>query len=264
MVATLLIIDAMNLIRRIYAVQEKQHGETDAAIVATQTTACNALKKLLQIHQPSHVISVFDSHAPSWRHHLYPNYKLGRKPIPPLLQQNLGNIQDLFLAMGVESLVTESDEADDLIATLADKMAKKKQKCIIVSTDKGFYQLLNAQIIIYDYFQHRYTDALAVVNKMGLSAAQLCDYWAITGISSSAIKGVEGIGSKGALALLQQFNSLDNILKQPADEQDKRLTKVLQSREDALLARELVTLQKEIALGFNLQDLRYPVAGVKK
>jgi len=56
MKSTLLIIDAMNLIRRIYAVQEKQHGESPAALLATESTACNALKKLLKIHQPTHVI----------------------------------------------------------------------------------------------------------------------------------------------------------------------------------------------------------------
>ena len=256
MISTLLIIDAMNLIRRIYAVQEKQHGETATALLATHTTACNALKKLLRIHQPTHVICVFDSHTPSWRHQLYPNYKQGRKPIPEFLKLDLVKIQDLFFEMGVDSLVTEHDEADDLIATLADKMAKQQQKCIIVSTDKGFYQLLNSQIIIYDYFQNSYSDALSVKNKMQLLPTQLCDYWAITGISSSAIKGVEGIGAKGALALLQQFDNLDNILKQPANAQDKRVIKVQKHQQDALLAKQLVTLKKEITLGFNLKDLR--------
>ena len=257
MIATLLIIDAMNLIRRIYAVQEKQHGETAATLIATQTTACNALKKLLHLHQPTHVISVFDSHTPSWRHQLYPDYKQGRKPIPEFLKQDLPKIQDLFFEIGVDSLVTEHDEADDLIATLADKMAKQQQRAIIVSTDKGFYQLLNPQTLIYDYFQHSYTDAIAVKNKMGLLPEQLCDYWAITGISSSAIKGVEGIGAKGALALLQQYGSLDNILKLPADTQDKKVIKVQQHQQEALLAKRLVSLQKEISLGFNLKDLRY-------
>jgi protein Xni len=257
MISTLLIIDAMNLIRRIYAIQVKQHGETAAALRATQTTAGNALKKLLNIHQPTHVISVFDSHAPSWRHQLYPNYKLGRKPLPELLKQDLANIQDLFFAMGVDSLVTEHDEADDLIATLADKMARRRQKCIIVSTDQGFYQLLNSQIIIYDYFQKSYTDRIAVKNKMGLQPSQLCDYWAITGISSSAIKGVDGVGTKGAAALLQQFGSLANILKDTADNQDKRIIKIQQQQQDALLAKRLVTLKKNISLGFNLKDLRY-------
>ncbi|MCG6201262.1 flap endonuclease Xni [Psychromonas antarctica] len=263
MISTLLIIDAMNLIRRIYAVQEKQSGETESAILATENTVCNALKKLLHIHQPTHVICVFDSHTASWRHRLYPNYKKGRKPVPALLKQDLDRIQDLFFTMGVESLVTESDEADDLIATLADKMAKQQQKCIIVSTDKGFYQLLNTQIIIYDYFQHRYTDALAVFNKMGLSTQQLCDYWAITGISSSAIKGVEGIGAKGALTLLKQFKSLDNMLLQPTDEADKRLAKIHQCKADALLTKKLVTLHKSISLGFNLKDLRYTHTAIK-
>ncbi|WP_028863824.1 flap endonuclease Xni [Psychromonas aquimarina] len=257
MTSTLLIIDAMNLIRRIYAVQEKQLGQTQAAVLAAQTTACNALKKLLQIHQPSHVICVFDNHAPSWRHQIYPEYKQGRKPVPELLKQSLNQLQDLFFELGVDSLVTETDEADDLIATLADKVAQKKQRCIIVSTDKGFYQLLNSQIVIYDYFTNSYTDQQRVLNKMGLSVGQLCDYWAISGISSSAIKGVEGIGAKGALALLQQFNCLDNMFKQPENQQDKRLTKLQASQKQALLARQLVTLKKQIQLGFNLKDLRY-------
>ncbi len=247
----------MNLVRRIYAVQEKQHGETQAAILATEVTACNALKKLLQLHQPSHAICVFDSHSHSWRHELYPNYKQGRKPIPSLLKNNLQQIQDQFFAIGVDSLVTEQDEADDLIATLAHKMAYNQQKCIIVSTDKGFYQLLNSHIIIYDYFQQTYTDALRVKNKMTLSCQQLCDYWAITGITGSAIKGVEGVGSKGALALLQSYSSLQNILQQPLETTDKRVQKVLQQQQQALLAKQLVTLQTSMTLGFNLHDLRY-------
>ena len=257
MLSTLLVVDAMNLVRRIYAVQEKQHGETQAAIEATEITSCNALRKLLQIHQPSHAICVFDSHTQSWRHELYANYKQGRKPIPSLLKNNLHKIQDQFFAIGVDSLITEHDEADDLIATLAHKMAKHQQKCIIVSTDKGFYQLLNNHIIIYDYFQQTYTDSLRVKNKMALSCQQLCDYWAITGVTGSAIKGVEGVGSKGALALLQNYSSLQNILQQPADSTDKRVQKVLQNQEQALLAKQLVTLQTTMTLGFNLHDLRY-------
>lgn len=257
MASTLLIIDAMNLIRRIYAVQEKLNGETPATLIATQTTACSALKKLLYQHQPSHVICVFDSHNHSWRHQLYPDYKLGRKPIPTFLKQDLPKIQDLFFEMGIDSLVTEDDEADDLIATLANKMAKQQQKAIIVSTDKGFYQLLNSHIIIYDYFQGRYTDEIRVKNTMKLLPSQLCDFWAITGISSTGIKGVEGIGPKGALDLLQQYHSLDKLLSETENNQEKRILKVREHQQDALLARRLVSLKKEITLGFNLKDLRY-------
>ena len=257
MIATLLIIDAMNLIRRIYAIQEKQHGQSQKALDIPKQTACNALKKLIHIHQPTHIICVFDNHAPSWRHQIYPQYKQGRKPIPALLKGYLENIQDAFLQIGIESLTTETDEADDLIATLATKMANNAQKSIIVSTDKGFYQLLNKQTLIYDYFQQSYTDEYRVLNKMGLSVAKLIDYWAITGISSSAIKGVEGVGEKGALLLLQQYNNLEGIFASPVNEKDKRLTKVKNNKSDALLAKQLVTLKCDIPLGFNLQDLRY-------
>lgn len=257
MISTLLIIDAMNLIRRIYAIQEKQQGENQKAVDKTKETACSALNKLINIHQPTHIICVFDSHSPSWRHQLYPGYKQGRKPIPARLKAGLEDIQDSFFEMGIESLITETDEADDLIATLAIKMEKSGQKSIIVSTDKGFYQLLSKQTVIYDYFQHSYTDTGRVLNKMSLSVDKLTDYWAMTGISSSAIKGVEGVGEKGALALLHQYGSLQKIFDATADEQDKRLNKVKKSEKEALLAKQLVSLRSDIVLGFNLQDLRY-------
>ncbi|AGH81856.1 exonuclease IX [Psychromonas sp. CNPT3] len=257
MLATLLIIDAMNLIRRIYAIQEKQHGESTRAIEETTKIACTALQKLAQQHTPTHVICVFDSHTKSWRHQLYPLYKHGRKPIPTLLKQSLGNIQDQFMKIGFESLLSETDEADDLIATLSDKMAKKKQKCIIVSTDKGFYQLLGPQILIFDHFQNSYTDSGRVLNKMALNIDKLCDYWAITGISSSAIKGVEGVGEKGALLLLHEYGNLQAIFDAPINEKNKPLCKVKKCEHEARLSQQLVTLKKDINLGFNLQDLRY-------
>lgn len=258
MSASLLIIDAMNLIRRIYAVQEKQNQDPQYALSATNNTACNALQKLLRLHQPSHVICVFDSHQQSWRHQCFADYKHDRKPIPEQLKQYLSTIQDSFYEMGVESLISEQDEADDLIATLAVKMAEKQQYSIIVSTDKGFYQLLNAYTSIYDYFQHQHLDSYYVEQHQGLKIKQFSDYWALTGVSSSAIKGVEGIGPKSAMALLKEYQSLTNMLAQPEGSQDKRLTKVLKQQEQALLAKQLVTLRTDIKLGFNLRDLRYP------
>jgi len=256
MISTLLIIDAMNLIRRIYAVQEKQQPAIEKALEITASTTCNAVSKLIRIHQPTHIIAVFDSHAPSWRHALFPEYKQGRKVIPTPLKNSLEKIQDDLFALGVESLVTETDEADDLIASLACKMAKHQQRTIIVSTDKGFYQLLDQYTLIYDYFKGSYFDKIRVENEMLLATDKLCDLWALTGISSSAIKGVEGVGAKGALSLLQEFPDLQSILSQAVGE-NKRLNKVLVIKENALLAYKLVQLKKECELGFNLKDLRY-------
>lgn len=256
MSASLLIIDAMNLIRRIYAVQEKQNKNSQFALSATNNTSCNALQKMLRAHNPSHVICVFDSHAKSWRHQLLSDYKLGRKPIPEELKAYLPQIQDAFYEMGIESLITDHDEADDLIATLASKVTKRQQRCVIVSTDKGFYQLLNAYTTIYDYFQSLHMDNRFIEQKSALNIDQMTDYWAITGISSSHIKGVEGVGSKGALALLQEYRSLENILS-AEEKTNKPLLKVQEHKKNALLAKQLVSLKTDIELGFNLKDLRY-------
>lgn len=258
MSACLLIIDAMNLIRRIYAVQEKQNKNSDFALSATNNTACNALQKIIRAHQPTHVICVFDSHQESWRHKLLPEYKQGRKPIPPALKAYLPQIQDAFYEMGIESLVTEEDEADDLIATLTHKVTSQQHRCIIVSTDKGFYQLLNAYSSIYDYFQSLHMDSYYIEHKLSLKIEQLIDFWAITGISSSNIKGVEGVGGKGALALLQTYQSVENMLQLTVTESsDKRLIKIQNQRDAVLLSKQLVSLQTQIQLGFNLKDLRY-------
>ena len=255
MTSTLLVIDAMNLIRRIYAIQEKQHGETDKALEMTRLTACNAILKLIKTHTPTHVVAVFDSHAKSWRHTLYPDYKKGRKQIPVLLKNNLHQIQDEFFELGVDSLVTEEDEADDLIATLVSKMSQHQQRSIIVSTDKGFYQLLDKQTVIYDYFQNQYTDHIKILNVMQLNVDQLCDYWAIVGNSSSAIKGVEGVGQKGALNLMHEHLNLEQMFS-IEDSADKRVLKVQDQKQEACLSKQLFTLKKDIILGFNLQDLR--------
>jgi protein Xni len=259
MSACLLIIDAMNMIRRIYAVQEKQHKNPQFALSATNNTACNALQKIIRAHHPTHVICVFDSHQESWRHHILPTYKAGRKPIPAALKAYLPHIQDTFYEMGIESLITEDDEADDLIATLAHKVTSKQQRCIIVSTDKGFYQLLNAYTSIYDYFQSLHMDSYYIEHKLGLKINQLIDLWAITGISSSNIKGVEGVGSKGAQALLKDYQNIRNMLQQDTSViADKRLMKVQDQQAALLLSQQLVSLKIDIELGFNLKDLRYP------
>jgi protein Xni len=259
MSACLLIIDAMNLIRRIYAVQEKQHKNPQFALSATNNTACNALQKIIRAHHPTHVICVFDSHQESWRHHILTTYKAGRKPIPAALKAYLPHIQDTFYEMGIESLITEDDEADDLIATLAHKVTSKQQRCIIVSTDKGFYQLLNAYTSIYDYFQSLHMDSYYIEHKLGLKINQLIDLWAITGISSSNIKGVEGVGGKGALALLKDYQNIRNMLQQDTSViADKRLMKVQDQQAALLLSQQLVSLKIDIELGFNLKDLRYP------
>lgn len=253
----LLIIDALNLIRRLYAVQEQQHQDSNAALAGTSAALTHAAKRLLRQFSPSHVVAVFDGAPQGFRHHLYPEYKANRNPMPPALAGYLPQLQQDLWAVGIDALLSDTDEADDLIATLARTLSRHHKPSTIVSTDKGFCQLLNPHIQLWDHFKQLALTAPIAEQQFALQIPQLVDYWALTGVSGSQIKGVPGIGPKRAHALLQRWHSLDQLLAEADSQAGKDEQTVLTHKGEALLARQLVKFVDDIELGFNLQDLRY-------
>jgi protein Xni len=274
--AHLVLIDALNLIRRIYAVQErpfiqsKDQIEGELAVKTlqqvlfnTQQACTKALEKILKHTNASHALAVFDSHNPCWRYKLYADYKKGRKKMSDHLYNELTNIQDAFLTLGVDSLLPEEDEADDIIATLANKMALHGQDVTIVSTDKGFLSLLSTKINVYDYFNRRYLDEDHVKMKFSIKPTQLVDLWTLTGDTTNKIPGVAGIGQVTAASLLNEHGSLTAILTNQDIKKSIR-DKLNESDEQIALSRELLTLRQNIPLGFNLKDIRLDRATAKQ
>lgn len=268
MPAHLVLIDALNLIRRIYAVQErpfvqsKHQLDGDLAektqqqvLYNTQNACSKVLDNILKHQQASHALAVFDSQQPCWRYKLFADYKKGRKKMSSHLADELPNIQDAFLQLGVDSLIPEEDEADDLIATLATKMALHGQHVTIISTDKGFLSLLSPYIHIYDYFNRRYLDEKYVKDKFDIKPAQLIDLWTLTGDNTNKIPGVIGIGQITAANLLNEYGSLSAVLKSD-DIKPTIQEKLNGSEEQIILSRKLLTLKQNIPLGFNLKDIR--------
>lgn len=252
----LLIIDALNLIRRIHAVQAGQSLTPEQAVIATRATLINTTRKLLEQATPTHAIAVFDAEVDGWRKARLPSYKEGRTPMPAELRAGLASLQDAFWELSVDSLLSETDEADDLVATLARKTAQHGAPVTIISTDKGFCQLLCPEIRIRDYFNRRWLDQPFVASQFGVEPTQLIDYWALTGVAGSGIKGVPGIGPKSASALIGEHGSLTAILASQSD--DRLVKKVREHEAEARLACELVRLCDDIELGFSLRDLRLP------
>ncbi|MCO4798188.1 MAG: flap endonuclease Xni [Colwelliaceae bacterium] len=257
------LIDALNLIRRIYAVQERPFllnnelsENTKQQVLFNTQKACNsALTKILDLQQPSHALAVFDSIKPCWRYAIYPDYKKGRKKMPQHLADKLINIQDTFMEQQVDSLISDEDEADDLIATLAIKVALRGQKVTIISTDKCFLSLLNQNIEVYDYFNRRYLDNTYVKEKFDVKPEQLLDLWTLTGDSTNKIPGVTGIGQITAANLLNQYGSLNSILV-ASDLKSSISDKLSQHTEQIELSKKLLQLKQDIPLGFNLKDIR--------
>ncbi|HBV39940.1 MAG TPA: flap endonuclease Xni [Erwinia sp.] len=246
----LLIIDALNLIRRIHAVQDSP----------CQETCLHALQQLILHSKPTHAVAVFDDDErhEGWRHQRLPDYKAGRAPMPDTLKTEMPQIRAAFEAAGVACWHATGEEADDLAATLAVKVADSGHQATIVSTDKGYCQLLAPHIQIRDYFQKRWLDLPFIEKEFGVAPAQLTDYWGLAGISSSKIPGVAGIGAKSAAELLKTWGSLAAIYERLPDVPEKWRKKLEQQQEMAYLCREVATLKTDLQLTGNLKDLRLP------
>jgi len=249
----LVIIDALNLIRRVHSAQPDPND-----IARTIATTSRTLHRILSESKPTHIIAVFDHHLQErgWRAEILPEYKQNRKPMPEPLLNGLESIQDAWWKLGIDSLLSDGDEADDLVATLAMKVASHNEKVTIVSTDKGYCQLLSPTLQIRDYFQHRWLDEPFIENEFGVKSKQLADYWGLTGISSSQVPGVPGIGPKAAKEILNQFGDIEQAY---ASEElaPKYRKKLDQHIESARRCKQIAALKTDIELGFNLQDIRF-------
>lgn len=175
--------------------------------------------------------------------------------MPEHLAAKLTDIQDAFMNQQVDSLISEDDEADDLIATLAIKVALRGQKVTIISTDKCFLSLLNQNIEVYDYFNRRYLDAEHVKQKFDVKPEQLLDLWTLTGDSTNKIPGVAGIGQITAASLLNQYGSLNSVLI-ASDLKSTINEKIKNHSQQIELSKKLLQLKQDIPLGFNLKDIR--------
>lgn len=262
--AHLLLIDALNLIRRLYAVQERPYlpvtddvaeGTKTQIIRNTETMLRQALARLQQELAPSHAVLVFDGRSSLWRKTLYADYKANRKPMPAILADALPGLQQCAKKLGFDSVQQDEYEADDIIASIAAKLAQHGQQVTIVSTDKGFLPLLSQHIHIYDAFARQHQTEDAVQQKFGVSTAQLVRYWSLVGDSTNNIPGVNGIGPKGAHDLLRLGATLTDALEHP-DCHKKLREKILQHKEQIKIFMQILSLKTDVQLGLNLQDMR--------
>jgi len=250
-----LLVDALNLIRRVYAAQPGEDGPH--RVEGAVTAAVGSLQRALRETRPTHALCVFDSKQRGWRHERYPDYKAGRQPMPADLDRGLAEFQDRFRECGVASMTAEGEEADDVIATLASKVAAREGHALILSTDKIFLQLIDGFISLRDHFNGRDLDSAYVMKRFGVRPDQFIDLLALAGDTTNNIPGVPSVGPKTASRLLGQIGPLDDILAVAHTIPGKAGGAIYRHRDDALLSRSLVTLQRDLSLGGNLRDFRY-------
>ena len=251
-----LLIDGLNLIRRVHAGVPGREDPTGHS-EAVEEACVASLRRALRHHQPSHALCAMEYEGPSWRGTLFPDYKKNRRPMPEDLRSALAQIVSRFLTQGVGTVSVPGFEADDLIASIAQKVAEAGGRATVLSTDKSFCQLISKSVSVYDHFAAQDRDTEYVRQRFGVDPERLVDLFALAGDNSLHIPGARGIGLRTAAKLLDDYGDLDSILAAAGEIPGNRGRKIQDAKEAVMLAQRLVTLRSDINVGANLSQFRF-------
>ena len=216
----------------------------------------NMLRRLRQDFESAYFSVVFDAPGPTFRDSLYPQYKANRPPMPEELRTQISVVHNVIKALGLPLLCIEGVEADDVIGTLATQSASAGMDVLIVSGDKDLAQLITNQITMVDTMKNITYDSREVEKKFGVSPEQIIDYLSLVGDTSDNIPGVPKVGPKTASKLLQQFGSLDEILRNVEQISGKVGQNLVDSLHQIPLSRELATIKLDVILDLAPSDLK--------
>src|SRR6266446_2873916 len=227
----------------------------------------NFLLRLYENYHPEYIGWVHDRGV-SFRQEQYPEYKATREKLGEELQQDfdrsLERVCQVLDAFHIPVIAINGYEADDVVATLAQRAAGGGLQAVIVSGDKDFYQLIGEGIALLNpgrggqaAVEEQWVDQSNASERLGVPPERVVDYLALVGDTSDNIPGVKGIGDKPAVQLLETYGDLDAILARAADIPGKRPREaLLQQADNARLSRQLVTLRRDVPVELDLEQLR--------
>ncbi|MFT5441122.1 MAG: DNA polymerase-1 [Myxococcota bacterium] len=250
----LVIIDGANAIFRAFfgipGLRGPDGSPTNAVLGFT-----NILNKILRDEKPDYIAVAMDPKGGSFRNELYPEYKANRDAMPEDLSVQFPLVKELIDAYRIPRIEIPGFEADDVIATVV-KLAPDDVAVSIISTDKDLMQLCSETVELVDGIKDRRFGPAEVVEKFGVPPEQMLDLRALVGDPSDNIPGVKGIGVKGAAKLIEEYETLENLLANAPDVKAKRAREGLIEHADlARLSKELSTLREDVELGIEIEGL---------
>jgi DNA polymerase-1 len=217
------------------------------------------LRKLIADQSPEYIAASFDLAGPTFRDELVADYKANRAPMPSDLAEQVPLVHEACEALGVPVLTSSRFEADDVIGTLALKACSAGFDVAIVTGDKDFFQLVRDGIRVFNpRDEGTWYDAAGVVTKFGVRPDQVVDVLALMGDSIDNIKGVPGIGEKGARELISTHGDLESLIAAAPGITQKRYREgLLAHSEDARLSRELARIRTDVPVEFDPDALKF-------
>ena len=219
----------------------------------------NMIQKLVN-SDVDKVFVAFDAGKQTFRHKQFDDYKGGRKPMPEEFKMQIPYIKQYLDIMNIKHFECLDYEADDLVCAYADLANNGENEVYIVSGDKDLLQLAKGNITVCltkkgiteleEYTQSNFKE------KMGFYSYQVPDYKGLVGDSSDNLPGIKGIGEKTALKLLEQYNSLENIIENVNELKGKVHDVILENKEVGLMCKTLATLKSGFELPYTLDEIK--------
>jgi DNA polymerase-1 len=261
----LLLIDANSIIHRSFHALPPfttPEGKPSGAIYGL----ASILLKLWREERPDYAAALFDRPEPTFRDEKYAEYKAQRPPTADGLVSQLIEAHKLFEAFGIATFEKPGYEADDLIATLAEKFKTLPDVQVVILTgDRDTLQMVEGDKLVVQTFNKGVSDTTiyneaAVIEKYGIAPTQMVDYKALVGDSSDNIKGVPGVGPKTALELIKKFGTV-KAMYQRIDEDPKIKERFGAFKKEAELSEMLVTLERHAPIDIPAIDALAPAVG---
>jgi DNA polymerase I len=239
------------LYRAYYALPHLKNsdGEHTGAIYGVS----NMLSKLLRTYNPSYLCVIFDAKGKNFRHEIYDQYKANRSSMPIELSQQVSPIIDLIKSLGIKILQVPDVEADDVIATLASQNYKDNIKVLISSGDKDLAQLVNSRVTLVNSMDEKILDTNGVIKKFGVPPEKIFDYLVLVGDTSDNIPGVDKIGPKTAVSLLDKYDNLETIIQNIDNIKGKVSENLSKSMDSIAIAKKLIELKKDVDINLDLE-----------
>ncbi|MBT8124191.1 MAG: DNA polymerase I [Gammaproteobacteria bacterium] len=214
------------------------------------------LKRLLGNENPSHIAVIFDAKGKTFRHDMYKEYKANRPPMPEELQVQIEPLHDMVRALGLPLISVSGVEADDVIGTLAKQASEQGHEVLVSTGDKDMAQLVNDQVTLVNTMTDTKMDTNGVVEKFGVAPNQIIAYLALIGDKSDNIPGIPSVGPKTAAKWLNEYETLDEIIKN-ADGIKGKVGEKFRAHIDQLpMSVDLTTIRCDLELTTSIDDLK--------
>ncbi|MDR1202867.1 MAG: DNA polymerase I [Tannerellaceae bacterium] len=252
----LFLIDAYALIYRSYYAFIKNprinsKGMNTSAIFGF----INSLEDVLKRENPTHIAVGFDPSGPTFRHEAYEQYKAQREETPEAIRESVPIIKNIIEAYHIPIIEVPRYEADDVIATVAKQAEKEGFQVYMMTPDKDYGQLVSDNVFIYRPKYGGGYETMGVkevLEKFSIqSIDQVKDLLGLMGDSSDNIPGCPGVGEKTAVKLLEEFNTVENLLENTAKLKGSLQKKIIENAEQIRFSKFLATIITDVPITFD-------------